>query len=105
MHVKPCDVYVNPAILPYQGSLCGGLHLDPFTLKLPEKGCQVEQLHFEDPHYKYNIIEEDGNHWCEVRLMLLAYSMRALARVRPAVFTGHVMGIQLLALRRRIRTK
>jgi hypothetical protein len=65
--LKPCDVCVNPAILPYQGSLCGVLHLDPFTLKLQEKGCQVEQLHFEDPHYKYSIVEEDGNRWCEVR--------------------------------------
>jgi hypothetical protein len=39
----------------------------PFTLKLQEKGCQVEQLHFEVPRHKYSIVEEDGNRWCEVR--------------------------------------
>jgi hypothetical protein len=37
------------------------------TLKLQEKGCQVEQLDFEDTHYKYSIVEEEGNRWCEVR--------------------------------------
>jgi hypothetical protein len=47
--------------------ICGVLHLDPFTLKLQEEGCQVEQLQFEDPHYRYSIVEEGGNRWCEVK--------------------------------------
>lgn len=47
--------------------LCGVLHLDPFTLKLQEKGCHVEPLQFEDSDYQYRIVEEGGNRWCEVK--------------------------------------
>jgi len=45
----------------------------PFTKKLEEKGCIVEQLNvselewFKSQFGTYTIVEEDGNRWCEVR--------------------------------------
>lgn len=53
--------------------LCGFMHVDPFTQKLEEGGCRVEQLRlteltwFQDHYGKYSIVEENGNRWCEVR--------------------------------------
>jgi hypothetical protein len=53
------------------------------------------------PHYKYNIIEEDGNHWCEVRLMLLACSSACVSAGEASSLhrsCDRRIGIQLLAL-------
>ena len=53
--------------------LCGFLHVDPFTKKLEQRGCSVEQLKvtehawFQNRYGKYRIVEENGNRWCEVR--------------------------------------
>ena len=53
--------------------LCGFMHLDPFTKKLEEKGCCVEQLRvtdyvwFQSRYGKYHIVEEKDKRWCEVR--------------------------------------
>jgi len=53
--------------------ICGFMHVDPFTKKLEEKGCSVEQLKltelpwFQDLYGKYSIVEENGQRWCEMR--------------------------------------
>lgn len=53
--------------------LCGFAHVDPFRQKLEEKGCVVEELNlaelpwFQELYGKYNIIEDNGKRWCEMR--------------------------------------
>jgi hypothetical protein len=53
--------------------LCGFLHVGPLTKKLEENGCNVEQLNvselewFKNQFGTYQIVEEDGRRWCEVR--------------------------------------
>jgi hypothetical protein len=53
--------------------ICGFMHVDPFTNKLEEVGCSVEQLKltesawFQDLYGKYSIVEENGKRWCEMR--------------------------------------
>jgi hypothetical protein len=53
--------------------LCGYMHLGPFTEKLATKGCDVERVElaqqpwFQRLYGNYNVVEEDGKRWFEVR--------------------------------------
>jgi hypothetical protein len=53
--------------------LCGFIHVGPFTKKLEENGYNVEQLNvselewFKNQFGTYQIVEEDGRRWCEIR--------------------------------------
>lgn len=52
--------------------LCGYMHVDPFTMKVEEKGCSVEHLKlselpwFQELYGKYRIVGENGKRWCEM---------------------------------------
>jgi hypothetical protein len=53
--------------------VCGFMHVDPFTKKLEEKGCSVEQVKvtdspwFQQLYGKFSIVEENGKRWCVIR--------------------------------------